>query len=37
MVTPAPCGQGCGAVMEELVYEFGLLYDLKPDDEGNTH
>src|SRR5258708_11253043 len=30
MVIPPSCAHGCGAVLEELVLEFGSRYDLKP-------
>ena len=29
MVMPAPCGRGCGPILEELVQEFAMLYDLR--------
>jgi hypothetical protein len=37
VVTPPLCENGCAAVIDELVYEFGLLYDLKPDDGLSAH
>jgi hypothetical protein len=29
---PASCAHGCQSLIEELVGEFGALYDLRPDD-----
>jgi hypothetical protein len=37
VVTPTPCEQGCNGVMDEIVYDFGQIYDLKPDDERGVH
>jgi hypothetical protein len=37
VVTPPPCDSGCTLVIEELVSEFGELYDLKLDDEPRAH
>jgi hypothetical protein len=32
VVVPPPCRYGCQALIEELVNEFAMLYDLRPDD-----
>lgn len=32
VVLPASCPHGCRQVIEDLVAEFGMLYDLRPDD-----
>ena len=37
VVTPPTCDNGCSAVIEELVSEFGQLYELKADVEPRTH
>lgn len=37
VVTPPACDNGCTAVIEELVHEFGQLYELKADVEPRTH
>jgi hypothetical protein len=29
MVLPPPCAKGCTAILEELVADFSLLYDLR--------
>ena len=30
VVTPPQCPKNCASLLEELVVEYGLLYDLKP-------
>lgn len=37
VVSPPPCDSGCSGVIEELVFEFGQLYDLKADPEPRAH
>ncbi|HEX4780766.1 MAG TPA: hypothetical protein VH301_08450 [Usitatibacter sp.] len=37
VVAPPLCDHGCAEVIEDLVFEFGLQYDLKPDDERGAH
>ncbi len=32
VVLPPTCPKGCRQVVEDLVAEFGTLYDLRPDD-----
>ena len=29
LVLPPPCGLGCGPILEELVNEYAMLYDLR--------
>ncbi len=31
VVLPPSCEEGCKEVMDELVYEYGLMYDLAPE------
>ena len=31
VVMPPPCGKGCAQLLEELVLDFGILYDLRGD------
>jgi hypothetical protein len=31
VVLPPQCPQGCKEVMEEIVYEYGLVYELAPE------
>jgi len=37
VVTPPLCDNGCAAVIDEIVYEFGLLYDLRPAEDRGSH
>lgn len=37
VVTPPPCDSGCAGLIEELVSEFGRLYDLKADVDAPSH
>ncbi|HXF77680.1 MAG TPA: hypothetical protein VN598_02375 [Usitatibacter sp.] len=37
VVTPPACDNGCSEVIDELVSEFGQLYDLKVDSEPRAH
>jgi hypothetical protein len=32
VILPPACPKGCRQVIEDLVAEFGLLYELRPDD-----
>jgi len=32
VVLPPACAQGCRTIFEDLVGEFGMLYDLRPED-----
>jgi hypothetical protein len=29
LVMPPPCEKGCAPILEELILEYGMLYDLK--------
>jgi len=29
LVMPPPCSKGCAPILEELVLEYGMLYDLR--------
>ncbi|HEX4333607.1 MAG TPA: hypothetical protein VH040_15830 [Usitatibacter sp.] len=33
VVMPPPCNHGCAGLIDELVFEFGQLYDLRGDTE----
>lgn len=37
VVTPPPCDSGCSSVIDELVVEFGQIYDLATDDAPPAH
>ena len=37
VVTPPTCDNGCTIVIEELVAEFGQLYELKAEDGPHAH
>ena len=32
VIPPDACPQGCRTIIEDLVNEFGMLYDLRPED-----
>ncbi len=31
LATPASCEHGCADIIDELAYEFGMVYELVPD------
>jgi hypothetical protein len=37
VVTPPSCENGCAGVIDELVQEFGQLYELKAESEPRVH